>query len=185
MSEAARYDRVAVTLHWVIGFALVGQIGFGFMLDTIAPRGTGARAGVINLHKSTGIVIGLAIAVRLAWRLWRGVPPWPAAMGRLQQRLARWGHRSLYGCMALMPLSAYVASNLSLHGVLFFGRRWAPWGPDWPIAYAWLLRVHDATGYLLTALILGHVGIAIAHAMAPGDLGPPRFRIRLIERKTE
>src|SRR5206468_2806943 len=64
-----RYDGVAIALHWVLGLALVAQIAFGFMLDTLAPRGTPARTDVINLHKSTGIALGVLIVLRMAWRL--------------------------------------------------------------------------------------------------------------------
>ena len=47
-----RYDAAAVTLHWLIRLALLAQIAFGFTLDDLAPRGTPARSGIINLHKS-------------------------------------------------------------------------------------------------------------------------------------
>ena len=70
-------------LHWLIGVALLGQIGFGFLLDDIAPRDTPARAGVINLHKSFGIVLGLLIVARLAWRLATRRRGWPASMPML------------------------------------------------------------------------------------------------------
>src|SRR5438309_964023 len=63
-----RYDRIAAWLHWGIGVLLLAEVAFGLALDEIAPRGTPARAGVINLHKSFGIVLGLLIVVRIAWR---------------------------------------------------------------------------------------------------------------------
>jgi cytochrome b561 len=72
--RAARYDRVAMTLHWAIGLALLAQIVFGFLLDDLAPRGTPARASVINLHKSFGLVLLALIALRLGWG---GAPPPP------------------------------------------------------------------------------------------------------------
>jgi len=63
-----RYDRVAAWLHWGIGVLLLAEIAFGLLLDEIAPRGTPARAGIINLHKSVGVVIGVLVVVRIAWR---------------------------------------------------------------------------------------------------------------------
>ena len=76
----ARYGRTAVVLHWVIGFALIAQIAFGFLLDEIAPRGTPARTATINLHKSFGIVLALVIVARLPWRLRHAPPALPATM---------------------------------------------------------------------------------------------------------
>jgi cytochrome b561 len=109
--EASRYDAVAVALHWLIGVALLAQITFGFLLDEIAPRGTPSRSAVINLHKSFGLVLAVAILARLAWRLGHRAPPWPATMPEWQQRAATWWHCALYACMLLMPASGYVASN--------------------------------------------------------------------------
>jgi cytochrome b561 len=167
--DKPRYDRVAIALHWLIGLALLGQIGFGFMLDDIAPRGTPARAATINLHKSFGIVLGLLIVLRLGWRLRHASPAWPAVMSANQQRLATLGHHTLYACMLLMPLSGYVASNFSKHGVKFFGTALKPWGPDLPQVYAFFNAVHVATAFVFAALIVGHVAIALKHALVDRD----------------
>ena len=86
-------------LHWLIGVLLLAEIAFGFLLDEIAPRGTPSRAGVINLHKSFGIVLGVLILVRLAWRLGHR-----RRRGRRRCRRGgsapRRGHVALYACMA-------------------------------------------------------------------------------------
>ena len=164
-----RYDRVAAWLHWGIGLLLLAEIAFGLLLDEIAPRGTPARAGVINLHKSVGIVIGVLIIVRIAWRLGHAPPPWPATMSLRRQRAARLGHLLLYACMVVAPLAGYLGSNFSKHGVRFFGVALAPWGPDWPAAYSFLVGLHDASTYLLLALTIGHVAMALKHGLIERD----------------
>lgn len=163
--DPPRYDRVAITLHWLIGLALLAQIGFGFLLDDIAPRGTPARAATINLHKSCGIVLGVLIVLRLIWRQRRAPPAWPAVMSAAQQRAATLGHRALYACMLLMPLSGYIASNFSKHGVKFFGAALKPWGPDLPQVYNFFNVIHVATAFVFSALIVGHVAISLKHAL--------------------
>ncbi len=164
-----RYGRVAIALHWLIGLALLGQIAFGLLLDDIAPRNTPARAGVINLHKSLGIVLGLLIVVRLAWRLTHRPPAWPRAMPDWQQRAARLGHQALYACMLVMPLSGYIGSNFSKHGVKLFGLALPPWGPPLPSVYAFLNGLHDVTAWLFVALIAGHAMAALKHALVTRD----------------
>jgi cytochrome b561 len=166
---AAPYGRVAVALHWLVALALTGQVAFGFLLDRLAPRGTPARTEVLNLHKSIGIAIGLLIVLRLAWRLAHRPPPWPAAMAAWQRRAAHLGHRTLYACMVLLPLSGYVASNFSRRGVILFGTPLAPWGPDLPEVYRALQRVHDASAFVLCALVAGHVAFALKHALVDRD----------------
>jgi cytochrome b561 len=165
----SRYDRVAAWLHWGIGALLLAEIVFGLLLDDIAPRGTPARAGVINLHKSVGIVLGVLIVLRIVWRLGHAPPPWPPSMSAARQRAANAGHVALYACMLVAPLSGYIGSNFSRHGVRFFGAELAPWGPDWPRAYAFLVGVHDVSSYLLLALTIGHVAMALRHALVEHD----------------
>ena len=165
----SRYDRVAAWLHWGIGALLLAEIVFGLLLDDIAPRGTPARAGVINLHKSVGIVLGVLIVLRIVWRLGHAPPPWPPSMSAARQRAANAGHVALYACMLVAPLSGYIGSNFSRHGVRFFGAELAPWGPDWPRAYAFLVGVHDVSSYLLLALTIGHVAMALRHALVERD----------------
>jgi len=164
-----RYDRVAAWLHWGIGVLLLAEIAFGLLLDEIAPRGTPARTGVINLHKSFGIVLGLMIVVRIAWRLGHAAPPWPATMSTRRRRAANTGHVALYVCMAVAPLAGYLGSNFSKHGVRFFGVVLAPWGPDWPAAYSFLVGVHSVSTYLLLAFTIGHVAMALKHALIERD----------------
>jgi len=164
-----RYDRVAALLHWAIGLLLLGQIAFGFLVDEIAPRGTPARAAVINLHKSFGMVLGVLILTRLAWRLAHSPPPWPATMTTAQQRAATIGHRALYACMVVLPLTGYVGSNFSKHGVRFFGMPLRAWGPDWPAAYDVLGGVHAITAWVFALLVVGHVAAALAHGFLKRD----------------
>jgi len=175
LPAADRYGRTAAWLHWLIGIALLGQIGFGLLLDEIAPRGTPARAATINLHKSIGIVLGVAILLRLAWRIGHALPAWPATLPPTRQRAAEWGHRALYACMLVVPLAGWLGSNFSRHGVRLFGHPLPPWGPDSPAAYAFFNGVHVGGAFLLLALIAGHVAIALRHARVDRELGLGRI----------
>jgi cytochrome b561 len=163
--DPSRYDSVARALHWLIAAALLGQIVFGLLLDEIAPRGTPARAGVINLHKSLGIVLGLLIVLRLVWRLRHRPPPWPIAMTGAQRLAATWGHRALYAAMLALPASGYIASNFSKHGVKFFGLVLKPWGADLPEVYKAFNSMHELLAWVLMLLIAGHLAMAIKHAL--------------------
>jgi len=156
-------------LHWLIGLALLGQMGFGFLLDDLAPPGAAGRTGVINLHKSCGIVLGLAIVVRLLWR-WRHRPPvWPPALALWQQRTAQGVHWALYGGMVVMPLSGYVASNVSKYGVQFFGHAWPAWGSARPSVYSFFNGMHEVTAWLFCLLMAVHIGAALHHAWLRHD----------------
>ena len=163
-----RYTRTAIVLHWLIGIALLSQMAFGWIIAEI-PRNTPARGFYVNLHKSTGITLGLLIVLRLLWRLWHRPPALPAALPRWQRSAAHASHRLLYALMLLMPLSGYVASNFSAHGVHYFGHTLAPWGADLPAVYRAINGLHIVTAYVLAALIALHVLAALQHALLERD----------------
>jgi cytochrome b561 len=162
-----RYSRTAIALHWVIALAVLGQIAFGWYLQTV-PRLTPDRTVVVNFHKSTGLVIGLLIVMRLAWRLTHKPPPLPASMPAWEVRAAQASHAFLYACMLIMPVAGYTASNFSKFGVKFFNAvTFPPWGVDDRAVYAFFNGVHVATSYVFVALIAIHVGAALKHLFFP------------------
>ena len=158
-----RYDRTAIVLHWVIAGAILGQVLFGWYLDEI-PRGTPARSVYVNLHKSTGLTLGLLILVRVYWRLTHKAPLLPVSMPDWERAAARVSHVALYACMIIMPLAGYVASNFSKYGVKFFNAvLLPPWGIEDPRIYEFFKGVHRVTSYVFVALIALHVLAAVRH----------------------
>jgi cytochrome b561 len=162
--RADRYTAVAVWLHWLIALCLFGQIAFGWFLETI-PRGTPLRGPYVNIHKSTGIVLGLLILIRLLWRLTHRPPDYPSFLARWERVASKLTQFLLYTCMLVMPLSGYIASNFSKYGVKFFNSiPLPPWGPEDKIIYAAFNTTHVVTSYLLVALIVLHLLGALRHA---------------------
>lgn len=159
----AAYDRTARLLHWLIAALLLAQLFFGWWLGDV-PRGTPARGYWVNWHKSTGLLLGLLIVVRLGWRLRHGAPAWPESMPRWQQKLAAASHHLIYLLMLVVPLAGYLASNFSKHGVKFFNT-WVmrPWGADDQAIYAVFNQTHKIGAALLLALIVLHVLAALQH----------------------
>ena len=171
MSKPIRdhYTATAIALHWLIALLLLGQFAFGLVLDDI-PRGTPARGLYVNLHKSSGIVIGLLIVLRIAWRLKHTPPPLPAGMPTWQRTAARFSHVALYLCMLALPLSGYLASNFSKHGIKFFNLvRLPPWGPDDKTLYAFFNGTHHVAALLLALFVGLHVLAVAKHMLIDRD----------------
>jgi len=164
VADANRYTRTAITLHWLLVILLLSQVMFGWYLEGIE-RGTPARTIYVNLHKSTGICIGLVILFRLYWRVTHPAPPLPLEMPAWERLAAKWSHVLLYVCMLVMPLSGYVASNYSKYGVNFFNAiKFPPWGVDDKAIYGFFNTTHIVTSYIFLALIAIHVLAALRHA---------------------
>ena len=162
---SVHYDRVAVALHWLIAVFLIGQISLGWYLGTV-PRGTPARSLYVNFHKSTGLTLALLILIRLYWRLTHPPPPLPPFLPSWERKAARWNHLALYGCMLIMPLSGYIASNFSKYGVKLFNIvSLPPWGVDDPTLYALFNGTHIVTSYAFVTLIVLHIAAAVRHAV--------------------
>ena len=163
-----RFTRTAIVLHWLVALLLVGQFAFGWLLDEI-PRNTPARGWWINQHKSVGLVIGLFILLRIFWRL-RHAPPPALPMPAWQRRAASASHLAMYACMVLMPLSGYLASNFSKHGIkLFNAVKLAPWGSDDKLVYAVFNQTHKVTAVLLAVLIGVHLLAVAKHVLVDRD----------------
>jgi cytochrome b561 len=160
-----RYTRVAITLHWVIAVLVLGQIFFGWYLGDV-PRGSAARGGLVNLHKSIGLTLWLLVWIRLGWR-WRHAPPPAAASTPPWQKLAAaLVHGALYACLLLAPLAGYIASNFSKYGVTVFGVwKLAPWGRDDKQLYDLFRGLHGILAWTLAVLVALHVAAAIYHAV--------------------
>jgi cytochrome b561 len=163
MDAPGRYTRTAIALHWLLVVALVAQIGFGWFLEDV-PRGTPARTIYVNLHKSTGIIIGLIILLRLYWRVTHPAPPLPLTMPAWERVSAKWSHVLLYACMIVMPVSGYVASNFSKYGVNFFNAiKLPPWGIDSSAIYGAFNTTHVITSFVFVTLIAVHALAALRH----------------------
>lgn len=161
--QGDRYTRVALVLHWLLAIFILGQIAFGWVLTDV-PRGVPARTFYVNLHKSTGLTIGLVILFRLYWRLSHQPPPLPGVVPPWEQRIARISHYALYACMLLMPLTGYIASNFSRFGIKYFNvLLLPPWGRDDRAVYALFNTAHVVTSYAFVALIGLHIGAALWH----------------------
>jgi cytochrome b561 len=168
-APSQRYDRFAMLLHWIIGIALLCQIAFGWLLGEFA-RGTPEKALAVNLHKSSGLVLAALILVRLYWRLRRRPPDYPGTTSPASRRAIRAGHALLYVCMVGMPLTGYLASNFSRHGISFFNvLALPPWGPDDRGLYRLFNGAHDLLAVAFTALVAGHLVFAAYHAYIARD----------------
>lgn len=163
------YTATSIVLHWLIAVLLLGQFAFGLMLEDI-PRGTPERGIYVNLHKSSGIVIGLLIVLRIAWRLTHRPPPLPASMPAWQRHAARFSHAALYLCMLALPLSGYLASNFSKYGVKLFNVvQLPPWGPENKVLYAFFNGTHHVAALLLAVFVGLHVLAVAKHMLIDRD----------------
>lgn len=172
-----RYDAVAIALHWIIGVAILWMLVMGLVMTHVklAPFVT---FKLYQIHKSVGITILVAAALRLAWRFAHRPPALPRGMPGWEKNAAGGTHVLLYGLMIAMPLVGWAlvsASPLNIPTVLYGV---IPW-PHIPItawfgvakaqASAVLVPAHAYGGYALIALFVLHAGAALRHHLVLRD----------------
>ena len=166
---AARYTKVAVTLHWLIAILVVAQLALGWSMIGIPKEPVGVRAYWFNLHKSTGITIALLVLVRIAWRLRHPAPPLPPEVPDWQRRAARASHALLYVCLVGMPLAGFLGSTFSGYPIKYFGIVLPEWGYKSDSLKSFFSAVHLGFAWLFMTLIVLHAGAALRHLLVDRD----------------
>ncbi len=156
-----RYGLVSRLLHWLMAAILLWQFT-GMILRLILGR-TPLMAFWVGTHQSIGTVLLALILLRLAWA-WGNRGRRPAQERNGVGRAARLGHAALYALMAIIPALGLLCAFGNGRGYAFFGHQIVPRTGqriEWMSAPADLL--HGKLAWLLLALILGHVAMALLH----------------------
>lgn len=158
-----RYGQVSRLLHWGMALILLWQFT-GMILRLILGR-TPLMAFWVGTHQSVGTLLLVLTLLRLLWA-WinRGRLPPQAGLA------ARIGHGLLYALLLVLPSLGLLRALGDGRGYAFFGLQIVPRGGpriEWMAAPANLL--HAKLAWLLLALILGHVLMALLHHLVWRD----------------
>jgi len=158
-NSARRYGLVSILLHWGVALAVFGLFGLGLWMVGLDYYSNWYRRAP-ELHKGIGILLLLAMLLRLLWRLASPPPPALASYSPATRRGAALVHALLYlGLFALM-LSGYLISTADGRAIEVFG---------WFAVPATLSGVdgqEDLAGVVHRWLAWGMVGLAALHALA-------------------
>ena len=165
---AARYSRVAMTLHWAIALAIVVQIGMGWYMGTLgrAPL----HRTLEGVHISLGLTVLILTVVRLAWGLTHTHPRLPADMPAIEQRLAGAIHVLFYVLLFALPLSGWVMESFGSRPIPFWGLEMfkLPGFADMDMAvrkaqaHTYGER-HEQLAWIMITLFVIHVAAALKH----------------------
>jgi cytochrome b561 len=170
MAARTRYDSVAIALHWAIAFGIILQIVMGLTMAHFAiPIGT--KFWLYQFHKSVGITVLFAVAIRVLWRLTHTPPALPDSMQGLERRAAGAAHLALYGFMLALPLTGWALVSVSPYNIPTVLYGLIPW-PDLPIlstlpdkhaADAVAEFIHSRLAWVLAGLVALHAAAALRH----------------------
>lgn len=155
-----RYDKLTLTLHWVIAVLVVAVYAVGLVREGL-PKGD-VRAFLLTAHMSVGLAIVALMAVRA---FWRPMAPKlePVPMPAMMELAAKAGHLALYGLLFALPLIGLAAAWIKGRNVGFFGLPLpSPFAVDKNLAHT-LEEVHEVVAHGLMALVGVHAAAAIYH----------------------
>lgn len=162
------YGAVTRALHWGMA-ALFGWQFFGAMLR-VAAEDTAIEGFFWSTHYSVGFTLWVLVLLRGAWGL-ANLPRRPRHEGSPRMAMAaKLGHLALYGLMIVVPTLALLRAigsgrGFSVYGVQIVART----GEAMPALTAPGNALHGTLAWLLLALILGHVAMALYHAHVRKD----------------
>jgi cytochrome b561 len=163
-TEAIRYTRVAVWLHWTIAAFILFNLAVGWGHD-LFPKP--AAASLMSLHKASGLTVIALALVRLAWRLTHRPPPYDPVMKAWEVLLARITHWLFYLLMVAAPLTGWLMVSANGRSTSWFGLFAV--GPL-PVgggdeAHDIYEDRHELIGWILAALIVLHLLGALKHQL--------------------
>lgn len=164
------YTKTAVTLHWLIGIAIIGLLVVGLTMED-APDAF--KPTIYMVHKSLGLSVLVLSFVRLFWRLAHPAPALPDTMKKWEVIVSKLTHTAFYILMIGLPLSGWALVSA------------APAPYDFPINWFGLFEwpkitilteienkkevahsfgeVHEVLANVTIALLVLHIGAALKH----------------------
>lgn len=170
-TSAARYNRIAMILHWLIAIAILSMIPFGWWASDL-PNST-QKLTYFQIHKSVGLTILILSLTRLGWRLAHKAPPFPEGMAEWEKKAASAVHWAFYVVIIAMPLAGWLmvsSSPLNIPTRYFFLFEWPhlPFLPHLPrdtkkILDAVFETIHSKMAWVIIGLLTVHVAAALKH----------------------
>ena len=156
-----RYTKVAIWLHWIIGLAVIANIGLAMLTEDM-PRETHRAA--MNIHKALGVAVLALTILLILWRLGNKPPPLPARSPAWQRPISRVVHFLFYALLILLPLSGWIWMSAADRPIDFFGLFTVPAivSPSESVADS-LHDRHETLGLAMLALVTLHILAALKH----------------------
>jgi cytochrome b561 len=113
------YGLVHIVLHWTVAAMIALMLPLGLWMTGLDYYDPWYKKGP-DLHRSIGVLLGLILLVRIAWRL-GSLRPAPVLPPGRELKLARAAHLLLYLLPLLLIVSGYLISTADGRAVDVFG----------------------------------------------------------------
>jgi cytochrome b561 len=164
----ARYSGLQQVLHWLTALMTAAALPIAWVM-TSRPDDRPGTEDLYNLHKTLGLLIFVAIFLRLIARTVQGAPPLPAHVARAERALAEATHALLYAVFLVMTVSGWVQAASSKYPTLLFDVVPLPQLPRDDHVRKAAKLVHDWGQWGVYALLVLHLAGVAVHAAIRRD----------------
>ena len=162
MNASAGYTRTAISLHWLVAFAIAATFSLGLYMNELPLSPDKLR--LYSWHKWAGVTIFLLVLLRIVWRLFHRLPGPPENMPAWQRQAAGVVHFLLYALMLAVPLSGWLMSSAKGVQTVWFGLLPLPDLLEKNKELGETLQeLHEVLNFTMAGLVLIHAGAAIKH----------------------
>jgi cytochrome b561 len=151
------YGLVAIVLHWSMAAVIVGLFALGLWMVELTYYDPWYREAT-EIHKSAGVVLFLALILRLLWR-WSNPRPTPeSGLAPWERKASRAAHVAFYVLLFAVMTSGYLISTADGRPIDVFG-----WFAV-PATLSGLPGQADIAGDVHLALAITLIALAAVHA---------------------
>lgn len=153
------YGLVAVALHWLVAAVVIGQFALGLWMVDLTYYSEWYRTAPA-IHKGVGMLLLIAVLLRIGWRLLGPHPAPLASHGRLERSLGKLVHIALYVLLLTVMISGYLISTADGRPIDVFGLF------SVPATVTSLPQQADTAGDVHLVLAIALLSLAGVHALA-------------------
>ena len=176
-TKTARYNGVAMLIHWLTAVLMIYMVFFGEDLmktgESLERAGDAAGAPFQpSIHVSIGVTILLLTLFRILWRVTHRAPAYPPSMKRYEVLGSKALHGLFYLLLIGLPLTGWLTFGRFLMGhpvmagVKIYGA--IPMPPP-PFTGSIFREMHELGSNLVMVLIGIHVLAALKHQFVDRD----------------
>ena len=173
------YGLITRLLHWLMAIAIFGVFGLGYWMVTLSYDHPNYNSAP-DLHRSVGILLGLALVFRLIWRL-LNVHPDDGELSRAERIGAKAAHWGFYVLLAAITVSGYLITTSDGRPVDVFSLFSIPSAVVDKNLSDTAGYIHWILAYIVIALAVLHSAAALKHHFVDRSSilkrmwsGPPR-----------
>jgi superoxide oxidase len=156
------FDSVTICLHWATVLFVLAMFTSAELRSQT--HDDGFKAILLQIHRSLGVTIWVATALRLAWRMTSAkLPPFPANMTKMHRAVVQLSEYGLYALLLGQPVTGLGATLFSGRPFALFLWQIPQLMPEDKALRATLHLAHELGEWGLGALAAGHAAAALIH----------------------